>query len=251
MVELAAGKKNGQLCPRPGRERPVIRALLLLLFWMISIPTAALVGFPWTIISRKIDFLYNTAMKIARAGVRLAGVKVEIRGLDRFDNQGTYIYMCNHVSNIDPPIVIPAIPKRTSVLVKKEVFRIPVLATAMRMGQLVPVDRTDRESAINSLKKGKEVLDLGVNMTVFPEGTRSQTGELLPFKKGPFYMALEAGVPIVPMTIMGTAAIWPKGSRTIKPGTATLVFHSPIDPKQFPEREALMDAVRASIGSVM
>jgi len=229
----------------------MIRTMVVVLFWAIGIPTAALVGFPWTIISRKIDFLYNTAMKIARAGVRLGGVKVEIVGLDRFDNQGTYIYMCNHVSNIDPPIVIPAIPKRTSVLVKKEVFRIPVLATAMRMGQLVPVDRTDRDSAINSLKKAREVLASGVNMSVFPEGTRSQTGELLPFKKGPFYMALEAGVPIVPMTILGTRAIWPKGSMAIKPGTATVVFHPPIDPKQFPEREALMDAVRDSIASAM
>jgi len=91
------------------------------------------------------------------------------------------------------------------------VFRIPVLATAMRLGQLVPVDRTDRDSAINSLKKAQEVLASGVNMTVFPEGTRSTTGELLPFKKGPFYMALESGVSIVPMTILGTKAIWPKG----------------------------------------
>ena len=139
-------------------------------------------------------------------------MKVEIVGLDRFDNQGTYIYMCNHVSNIDPPIVIPAIPKRTSVLVKKEVFRFPVLATAMRMGQLVPVDRTDRDSAINSLKKAQEVLASGVNMTVFPEGTRSKTGVLLPFKKGPFYMALESGVSVIPMTVLGTGAIWPKGS---------------------------------------
>lgn len=229
----------------------MIRALLLVLFWIISIPLAALVGFPWTIISRKIDFLYNTAMKIARAGVRLTGVRVEIVGLDRFDNLGTYIYMCNHVSNIDPPIVIPAIPKRTSVLVKKEVFRIPVLATAMRMGQLVPVDRTDRDSAINSLKKAQDVLASGVNMTVFPEGTRSKTGELLPFKKGPFYMALESGVSIIPMTIVGSKAIWPKGKFAIKPGTATVVFHSPIDPQQYPDRDALVDAVRASIASVM
>jgi 1-acyl-sn-glycerol-3-phosphate acyltransferase len=229
----------------------MIRAILLVLFWMISIPTAALVGFPWTIISRKIDFLYNTAMKIARAGVRLSGVKVEIVGLERFDNQGTYIYMCNHVSNIDPPIVVPAVPKRTSVLVKKEVFRVPVLATAMRMGQLVPVDRTDRDSAINSLRKGREVLASGVNMTVFPEGTRSQTGELLPFKKGPFYMALESGVLVVPMTVLGTRAIWPKGRFAIKPGTATVVFHQPIDPKQYPDRDALMEAVRSAIASVM
>ena len=229
----------------------MIRTIILVLFWTIAIPLASLVGFPWTIITRKIDFLYNTAMKIARAGVRLAGVKVEIVGLDRFDNQGTYIYMCNHVSNIDPPIVVPAIPKRTSVLVKKQVFRIPVLATAMRMGQLVPVDRTDRDSAISSLKKAQEVLAAGVNMTVFPEGTRSKTGELLPFKKGPFYMAMEAGVPILPMTVLGTRAIWPKGSMGIMPGTATVVFHPPIDPKGFSDRDALINAVRAAIASVM
>ena len=229
----------------------MIRALIVVLFWVFSIPLAAIVGFPWTIISRKIDFLYNTAMKIARAGVRLGGVKVEIVGLDRFDNQGTYIYMCNHVSNIDPPIVIPAIPKRTSVLVKKEVFRIPVLATAMRLGQLVPVDRTDRDSAISSLKKAQDVLASGVNMTVFPEGTRSKTGDLLPFKKGPFYMALESDVSVVPMTVLGTREIWPKGRFAIKPGTATVVFHSPIDPKQYPERDALVDAVRRAIASVM
>ena len=229
----------------------MIRALIVVLFWVFSIPLAAIVGFPWTIISRKIDFLYNTAMKIARAGVRLGGVKVEIVGLDRFDNQGTYIYMCNHVSNIDPPIVIPAIPKRTSVLVKKEVFRIPVLATAMRLGQLVPVDRTDRDSAISSLKKAQDVLASGVNMTVFPEGTRSKTGDLLPFKKGPFYMALESEVSVVPMTVLGTREIWPKGRFAIKPGTATVVFHSPIDPKQYPERDALVDAVRKAIASVM
>jgi 1-acyl-sn-glycerol-3-phosphate acyltransferase len=159
--------------------------------------------------------------------------------------------MCNHVSNIDPPIAIPAIPKRTSVLVKKEVFRIPVLATAMRMGSLVPVDRTDRDSAINSLKKAQEVLASGVNMTVFPEGTRSKTGELLPFKKGPFYMALESGVSIIPMTILGTKAIWPKGRFAINLGTATVVFHPPIDPAQYPDREELVEAVRQSIASAL
>ena len=229
----------------------MIRAVIVVVFWALGIPSAAIVCFPWTLITRKIDFLYNTAMKIARIGVRLGGVKVEVVGLERFDNQGTYIYMCNHVSNIDPPIVIPAIPKRTSVLVKKEVFRIPVLATAMRMGSLVPVDRTDRDSAITSLKKAQEVLASGVNMTVFPEGTRSQTGELLPFKKGPFYMALESGVSIIPMTVLNTKAIWPKGRFAINPGTATVVFHAPIDPKEYPDRDELVEAVRQSIASAM
>ncbi|PYX84208.1 MAG: 1-acyl-sn-glycerol-3-phosphate acyltransferase [Acidobacteria bacterium] len=224
---------------------------MMLGFWAAALPVAALLGFPWTFLTGRVDFLYRMAMWGAWTGVRLTGVQVETVGLDRIDPRRSYIFMCNHVSNIDPPIVIPAVPKRTSVLVKKEVFRIPVLATAMRMGQLVPVDRTDRDSAITSLKRAEDVLALGVNMTVFPEGTRSNTGEMLPFKKGPFYMALEAGVPVLPMTILGTRAIWPKGSMAIKPGTATVVFHSPIHPNNFPDREALMEAVRTSIASVM
>src|SRR5262250_209828 len=122
----------------------MLRALVLGLFYLLSIFVIGLVGIPWTFLSGSVDWLYNRAMTAALLGVRLIGIKVEVIGRDRFDPSGTYIYMCNHVSNLDPPIVIPSIPKRTSVLVKREVFRIPILSKAMHLARFVPVDRKNR-----------------------------------------------------------------------------------------------------------
>jgi len=229
----------------------VLRALIALTFWALFVPLAALIAFPWTFITGNADFLYKTSMWLAWTGVRLTGVRVEIEGRDRFDPDLTYIYMCNHTSNLDPPIVVPVIPRRTSVLVKKELFQVPLLGRAMRLGDLVPVDRANRDAAIASVERGAEVMRKGLNMTVFPEGTRSRDGKLLPFKKGPFYLAMETGFPVIPMTIVGTHELWPKGRFSIKVGVATVVFHEPIDPKQFTERDALMNAVRAKIESAL
>lgn len=106
----------------------LLRTLLLLGFWILFIPFAALIGFPATFITGKIDFLYRLAMWGANAGIRLSGVKIEIIGLDRLDPARKYIFMSNHVSNLDPPIEVPLIPGRTSVLVKKELFRVPCSA---------------------------------------------------------------------------------------------------------------------------
>jgi len=128
----------------------VIRAIIWALFYMVMIPLIGLVGIPWTFISGKVDWMYNAAMWAAYTGARIAGANVEVRGLDGFDNAGTYIYMCNHVSNLDPPLVVPMIPKRSAVLVKRELFRIPLLGRAMRMASFVPVDRSNRDAAIAS-----------------------------------------------------------------------------------------------------
>ena len=227
----------------------MFRALLAVVWWTLYVPAAAIIGFPAFWSTGKVDLMYRMAMWGALAGVRLAGVKVEVLGRERFDPAGTYIYMCNHTSNLDPPIVVPVIPRRTSVLVKKELFRIPILAQAMLAGELVPVDRRNREAAVASVQRAAEVMKKGVNMTIFPEGTRSRDGRLLPFKKGPFYLALETGYPIVPMTIVNTHDLWPKGKFAVSPGTATVVFHDPIDPKLFSDREALTLAVREKIES--
>lgn len=229
----------------------MIRALILAVFYVLAIGTVGLIGIPWTLITGRVDFLYNAAMRAARAGIRLVGIRVELRGLDAFDLSGNYIYMCNHVSNLDAPIVIPAIPRRTSVLVKKELFRVPILSRAMRLGQFVPVDRANRDAAIASVQKATEVLKSGVNLTVFPEGTRSRSGKLLPFKKGPFHLAMESQAPIIPMSIHGTETMMPKQGVRVRTGTAVIVFHAPIWPRDYPDRDALAQAVREKIASAL
>jgi 1-acyl-sn-glycerol-3-phosphate acyltransferase len=121
----------------------------------------------------------------------------------------------------------------------------------MKMAELVPVERSNRDAAIESVRAAAEVMQHGLNMVIFPEGTRSIDGHLLPFKKGPFHLAMETGVPVVPVTILGTAECWPKGTWAMKPGTATLVFHAPFDPANFTDRDALMVAVRGQIASAL
>src|ERR1700677_3215916 len=227
----------------------MIRTLAMLIFWSLAAPVAALIGFPWTFITGDIRLLYRMFMIGAWNGVRLAGVRVQTVGLDKLDPTRNYIFMSNHVSNLDPPITIPLIPKRTSVMVKKELFRYPILGQAMRMGSLVPVDRGNRDAGIESVRIAKQVVQQGLNMTIYVEGKRSFDGKLLPFKKGPFYLAIECGVPVVPVTITGTHYVMPKGRFAIKPGLVTVTFNPPIEPANFGSREYLMELVRAVIES--
>jgi 1-acyl-sn-glycerol-3-phosphate acyltransferase len=227
----------------------VIRTIAMLTLWGLAAPVAALIGFPWTFISGDITLLYRMFMWGAWNGVRLSGVRVQTIGLDKLDPAGTYIFMSNHVSNLDPPILIPLIPRRTSVMVKKELFSYPILGKAMRMGSLVPVDRGNRDAGIEAVKAAKQVIGQGLNMTIYVEGKRSFDGKLLPFKKGPFYLAMECGVPVVPVTISGTHYAMPKKRFAIKPGTVKVIFHDPIEPKDFGSRECLMEKVRTAIDS--
>jgi 1-acyl-sn-glycerol-3-phosphate acyltransferase len=227
----------------------MIRTLVMLGFWAVAAPIAALIGFPWTLITGDIRLLYRMFNWGAFTGVRLAGVRVKIIGLDKLDHSRTYIFMSNHTSNLDPPIMIRLIPRRTSVMVKKELFRTPILGRAMRMGSLVPVDRGNREAGIEAVEAAKQVIGQGINMTVYVEGKRSFDGKLLPFKKGPFYLAMECGVPVVPVTITGTYEAMPKGRFSIKKGLATVIFHPPIEPKDFGDRDSLMEKVRGVIES--
>ena len=228
-----------------------MRTLLTIAFWTVMTPLGALIGIPWTLLTGNADFLYRIAMWIVRVGMRLTGIRIEIVGREKLDPAAAYIFMSNHVSNLDPPLLVPVLPRRTSVLVKKELFRIPILGTAMRIASLVPVDRSNRDAAIASVRTAGEVVRGGLNMTVFPEGTRSRDGRMLPFKKGPFYLALETGCPIVHVTLLGTDEILPKGNFFLRQGTATVIFHEPVRPADYPERDALMAAVRERIASAL
>jgi 1-acyl-sn-glycerol-3-phosphate acyltransferase len=223
----------------------------MLLFWAAALPFAALLGFPWTYITKDISFLYNTCMWVAWTGVQIVGVKVRTLGLEKIDPKRTYIFMSNHISNLDPPITLPLIPRRTSVMVKKELFKVPILGRIMVIGSLVPVDRGNRDAGISAVRDAVKAIEQGLNMTIYVEGKRSFDGKLLPFKKGPFYLAQECNVPVVPITISGTEAVMPKGRFAIRPGKATVTvqFHDPIEPSDFGERDCLIARVRAAINS--
>jgi len=227
----------------------MIRTIIMLTCWGLAAPIAALLGFPWSFLTGDVRFLYRMFMIGARAGVWLSGVRVEAVGLDGFDHSRSYIFMTNHVSNLDPPIQVPLIPRRTSVMVKKELFKTPILGTAMRLGDLVPVDRGNREAGIEAVNAARAVVNKGLNMIIYVEGKRSFDGKLLPFKKGPFYLAVECGVPVVPMTIVGTHYAMPKARFAIKPAKVQVIFHPPIEPKDFGSRDCLMERVRAVIES--
>jgi 1-acyl-sn-glycerol-3-phosphate acyltransferase len=227
----------------------MIRAIAMVTFWGIAVPLAAIVGFPAAFLMGDVRVMYRLFMWGAWAGVWLTGVRVETVGRDRLDPARSYIFMSNHASNLDPPIQMPLIPKRTSVMVKKELFKYPILGAVMRSGSLVPVDRGNREAGIEAVIAAKAVVSQGLNMLIYVEGKRSFDGNLIPFKKGPFYLAIECGVPVVPVTITGTHEAMPKGRFAVTPGVAKVIFHAPIEPADFGTRDELMEKVRAVIES--
>ena len=227
----------------------MIRTSIMLLFWALLMPFAGVIGFAWAFVTGDIRLLYRLFTWGAYAGVWLTGVRVEKIGFDSFDHSRSYIFMSNHVSNLDPPIQIPIIPRRTSVMVKKELFKTPILGPAMKRASLVPVDRGNREAGIEAVNAARAVVEKGINMTIYVEGHRSFDGKLLPFKKGPFYLAIECGVPVIPMTIVGTHCAMPIARFALKPHRVKVIFHPPIEPKDFGSRDELMEKVRGVIES--
>ncbi len=206
----------------------MIRTFLLTLFFALAI----LLGLPWlvlwTLATCNPDFMYAIAMKVVRFGNRLAGMRVRVEGLDNIPAQPC-AFIANHVSNVDPLVFIPAIPQRVGILVKRELFRIPIFSSAMIRAQFTPVDRGDRESSGKSISAAAQILKEGLSYAIFAEGTRSPDGRLRPFKKGGFTMAIEAGAPIVPVSIVGTRKLLRKGTWIITPGEAKVIFGPAVD----------------------
>jgi 1-acyl-sn-glycerol-3-phosphate acyltransferase len=181
---------------------------------------------------------------------RLAGVRIHVEGLERIPRDRACIFMSNHVSNLDPPVLISIIPGRTSAFLKRSLMKIPIVSIGFRLGEFVAVDRAgSREEAERSVDEARRVLAKGVHITTFVEGTRSPDGRLLPFKKGPFFLAIESGAPCVPVSIHGTEKILGKGSVRMQRGSAHVVFHAPLTPADYSTREELSEAVRAAIAS--
>ena len=228
----------------------MIYALLLLVTFVILGAPAAIIFLPWAMITGNVRPLYNAALRIVRIGYSLARIRVEVEGRELIPQKTACIFMANHVSNLDPPALLPNIPGRTSAFLKRSLMRIPVLGWGFTAAEFIPVDRSgDRDSAQESVAEARRVLAKGIHITTFVEGTRSKDGRLLPFKKGPFYLAKETGALCIPVSIWGTETMMSKGSVRIRPGTAHITFHAPLDPASFETREDLMAAVRNAIAS--
>jgi 1-acyl-sn-glycerol-3-phosphate acyltransferase len=227
----------------------MLSSITILVTYVVLGTPAGLVGIPWALLTGNIGPLYRWSMAIVRIGVRLARIRIEVEGRAHLPTQAC-IFMSNHVSNLDPPIILPLLPFRSAFFIKRSLLRIPLVGYGMRLAGFIPVDRDGRpESARASVDAAGKVLASGVNISIFPEGTRSRDGKLLPFKKGPFYLAMESGVPVIPISIWGSEHMMTKGSLRIKPGTAHLTFHPPIYPKEYADRDQLAQAVRAAISS--
>lgn len=178
-----------------------------------------------------------------------AGVKVHIKGTENISFGRAYVLMSNHQSHFDVFSLFSRIPLRIYFLAKKELMRIPVFGWAMYLMGHVTIDRSDRAEAFKSIDRAAEKVKSGSNVMVFPEGTRSPTGELLPFKKGGFILAIKGGIPILPIGIYGSNKILPKGSLKISPGIINIAVGKPIDTKLYSieNKERLMEIVRDEI----
>ena len=222
---------------------------ILAVFVVLGTPTA-LILIPWAVLTGDANPLYNMAVAIQRLAFSIARVRVEVIGAELIPAHTACIFMANHVSNLDPPALIPRIPGRTAAFIKRSLMKIPVLGFGFKLGEFVPVDRDGKvESAQESIAVARRVMARGLHITTFVEGTRSRDGRMLPFKKGPFYLAKETGAPCVPVSIHGTESMMAKGRMKIKPGTAHIEFHAPLNPGDFETREELLEAVRAAIAS--
>ncbi len=224
---------------------------IVLVFSLLGVP-AAILGIPYSFLIGDIGPLYLVAMKIIRAGLWLGGIRVTVGGLENVPIDRPCIFMCNHVSNLDPPVVLPSLPGRSAVLLKRELMRIPLLGTAMRMAMFVPVERSSsRDAAQRGVAAAARALKAGLHILVFPEGTRSVSGRLSTFKKGPFFLAREMQAPIVPVAVSGTQGMMRKGSFAVYPGVAKVELLAAIDPKDYLSREDLMSAVYAALAAAL
>lgn len=196
--------------------------------------------------------LYMWLSKVFSKGILLiAGVKLKVTGLENFDHKAVYIFASNHASQFDIPVLQYVIPNRFSIVFKKELAKIPIFGWQLKTGPYIMIDRNNAESALKSIDEAKmKMTRKNVSALIFPEGTRSLTGEVQQFKRGAFYLASKVGYPVVPVTIIGSDKLLPKGKFKIKSGTIRVHFDKPLPADNIKTRADelnLMETVRTSI----
>jgi 1-acyl-sn-glycerol-3-phosphate acyltransferase len=228
----------------------MIRTLLLGLFFALAIILALPWLILWSVIIGNADLMYGLAMRVVRLGNRIVGICVRVEGLENIP-PGACIFISNHVSNADALALIPAIPRRVAVLIKQELFRVPILSAGMRRAQFIPVDRSDREAAATSIDVAVRTLRQGLSFAIFAEGTRSADGHMRPFKRGAFTVAIRAGAPIVPVAISGTLGLLKKGGWIISPGEAVVRYGPAVDASSYTmaRRGELLARVQALVAA--
>jgi 1-acyl-sn-glycerol-3-phosphate acyltransferase len=232
MEENAAIEKTTAQESNTPRGSSFIRRLH---YWWSLFVAGALLGslgppillFSWIV--NKHELVYPWALFGARQWLRLSGVRVAVRGLELLDPKQTYVFVSNHRSYLDTATIFIYTGRRIGLLAKKELLKVPVLGVGMGFVNVMAIDRTNRESAIRTTEAAAKRIQSGVSFAVFVEGTRAKPGELLPFKKGAFYMARQAGVPVVPVAIKNSDVLMGKGTGEARAGTLEMVLLPPVE----------------------
>ena len=187
-----------------------------------------------------------------KLGEKILGVQLEVSGLENIDKKSAYVFMANHLSFLDGPLLFMLIPQPVRVILKKEAFRLPVIGQGMRQLKFIPVDRKKLRGGRRSIDRAARLIkEKGFSFLIFPEGTRSRDGKIQTFKRGGFFLAVNSQVPIVPISIKGTYELMPRGSFFVKKGAIKVLFHSPfsVDGYNKSNLKTLMEKIKEIIRS--
>jgi 1-acyl-sn-glycerol-3-phosphate acyltransferase len=232
---------------------PAIRSIAAYLAVSLYVALAAPIGMALAIAFRWKSLLYVLGHWGVSLGTALAGIRTRVAGGEHVPRGRPVVFCSNHQSNIDPPILFQALHPRLHVLYKRELASLPLLGRAFVIGGFVPIDRASREQSMAAIDRAAESLRRGNSFLTFPEGTRSRTGELLPFKRGPLLMALKAQVPIIPVAISGATASMRKGSLIVRPTTVSVRIGEPVETAGMTlnDREKLAATVRSRVEQLL
>ena len=204
--------------------RATLTPIVVVLAFMFLFPAVLVAG----IVDDSGNWIHRLGRLWARIIIRTSGVKIEVQGHGHIPMGTPVVFACNHASQFDIPIVHEALPVQFRFVVKKELFKIPLFGFALHHAGYIPIDRSGGKAALRSLQEAAERVKKGTPIVIFPEGTRSPDGRLMPFKVGGILIAIKAGCPIVPVAINGSHKVLPKGSIRVRPGRIRMTFGLPV-----------------------